>query len=87
MKLILMTNISSDDPRLLKVLDRLSMNYQYAFQGCWFIRTSRNIESWGAALQVIVEKDEKYIFVEHEPHATNGWLSTSTWNWVNSTRY
>ena len=67
------------------VFDKALDWYRYA-PNCWILWTSSSAQAWYQRLKPHLEPGDHMLIVRLDMSERQGWLSKSTWNWLNKDR-
>ena len=88
MKKFLHVGFNAREPRVLEwetVFNEAPDWLRYA-ANCWVLCTARSAESWFSAIEPHLKDGEKVLVCELNVSNSQGWLSKSTWEWIQKTR-
>ena len=78
----------AEQPRVdewIKVFNKAADWLRYA-PNCWILYTSKTAESWFEIIKPHLKDNERVFICELNLLNRQGWLSKSTWDWIQKTR-
>jgi hypothetical protein len=79
---------ADDDPKiaiLKPVFDKASAWIRYA-PNCWIIWTTASADKWYERLRPFITDDDRMFIVRLDLSERQGWLSQTTWDWLDKNR-